>query len=342
MRFFLTLVSVSALLSACGGGGGGGSASDGGAAPVATPVALTQANYLTVAQEALSVSDYLGAATDFATGSQVSDPQVLIRFGQAQLPKLADWFAKAPVQAVGVVTSETLACDGGGSLLVSTNDVNGNNKGDVGDVVSLTAMNCTFEGETVSGKIVATVNSITGTPDFYPYAISVSMQFSNLTAQSSSIRTVGNGNLQVSIDSRGVNDDTLRLSTSDFSLVSIYGGVTYRQALSNYASSVVTKSDNSGVSSSASTSGTLTSSAFESKSIAITTLAPFVRVNAQYPFTRPDPQTYPRSGRILVTGAAGSAVRITATSATTVLIELDADANGSYETATSKQWSEML
>lgn len=344
MRFFLTLVSVSALLSACGGGGGGGggSAAGGSTTPLAAPVALTQANYLTAAQETLSVSDYLSATTDFALGSQRSDSTVLIRFAQAQLPKLAGWLVSAPVQAVGAVTSQTQACDGGGNLLISINDLNGNNKGDVGDVVSMTAMSCTFEGVTLNGKIIIVANSITGNPSFYPYAMSASMELVNLTAESSSIRTVGNGSLLLTLDNSGVNEGSLGLSASDFTLDSTYGAVRYRQELSSYASSVVIKTDSTGVSTSTSVSGTLTSSALESKSITIKTLAPFVRVNAEYPFTRPVSQTYPSSGQVLVTGASGSRARITATSDTTVLIELDADANGSYEKSTSKLWGEML
>lgn len=327
MRFFLMLASATAILSACGGGGG--STPSGSSTPTAEPAALTQANYVGVAQEALSSSDYLTTATDFATGAQVSDPKVLIRFGQAQVPKLSHWFAGAPAQAVGVVTSRTESCAGGGYITISLNDLNGNNQEDVGDSASVTAVNCSVEGETLNGQLVVTLKRITGTRVSYPYAASIDLQFNNLVAQSASTRTVGNGHLLVSIEGRTANEGSLDLSTSDFSVASSYGGVAYSQSLSNYASSIVTMSS----STSASTSGTLTSSAFESKSIAIKTLVPFVRVNSQ---------TYPDSGKMLITGAAGSAVRITATSATTVLIELDADGNGSYEKSTSKLWSEML
>lgn len=334
MRFSLTLVS-SALLVACGGGSDNNSTPSGGGspAPVAIQATLTSGNYLAVAQETLSSSAYLTTAANLATGAQVSDSDVLIRFGQDQLPKLSRWYSNAPVQAVGAVQSQTENCAGGGTLTISENDANGNLKPDAGDSVTLTALNCVFEGQSLSGQLALTVNSIAGEPGYFPYSLSVSLGFADLAAKSSTVRSVGNGNLVLDLSARAANDQSLALSTSSFAIATTYNNASYSKALTNYKTSIAVRPAGTGASSTTAVSGTLSSTAFESKSISIATPTPFVRTSAQ---------TYPSSGQLVITGAAGSKVRITATSATTVLIELDADANGSYETSTSKLWSEML
>lgn len=333
MRFALTLVS-SALLVACGGGSDGStSAGSPAPAPVATLVTLTSANYVAVAQESLSSSAYVANATDLVTGAQVSDSEALIRFGQSQVAKLSHWLADAPVQAVGAVQSQTENCAGGGTLTISANDTNGNGQVDAGDSASLTASNCAFEGQLLNGQLVLTINSVTGNPDHFPYSMSVTLGFNNLAAQSSSLRTVGNGSVALSINARAANNQSLGLRTSSLSLSSTYGGTTYSKTLTSYTNSVELIPAGTGFTSTTSVSGMLSSSAFESKSIDFATPTSFVRASAQ---------TYPSSGQLVITGAAGGKVRITATSATTVLIELDADANGSYETSTSKLWSDML
>jgi len=325
-------MAASAFLAACGGGSGGGSATVGTPAPAA-PVTLTSANYVAVAQEALASSAYLGSAASLATGAQVSDSATAVRFGQAQAGKMAHWLAAAPAQAVGVVQTRTEACDGGGTISARASDLNGNGRVDTGDSVTLTASNCAFEGELLSGQLSMTIDSVTGNPDYFPYKLSVTLGFNQLTTQSATQRTVGNGNLTLSIDARAANDQSLSLRTASLGLSSTYASTRYDKTLTNYASTITLSPAGSGLNSSASVNGTLSSSAFDAKSVAIETPSPFFTGSGQ---------RYPGSGRLLITGAAGGKVRVTATSASALLIELDADGNGTYEAATSKGWSEML
>ena len=335
MRFLLSLLASSVILTACGGGSDSNSTSGGGGSsvPVAIQATLTSGNYLAVAQETLSSSAYLTTAANLATGAQVSDSDILIRFGQDQLPKLTHWFSNAPVQAVGAVQIQTEACAGGGSLKITETDVNGNRRVDPGDSVTLNAVNCVFEGQSLNGQLALTVNSITGEPGNFPYSLSVSLMFTELAAKSSTVRSIGNGSLVLDFSARAENNQSLTLRTSSFAVVTAYNNASYRKELSNYQTSIVLRPANTGTTSSTEVKGTLSSSAFESKSIDITTLVSFVRAGSQM---------YPASGQLLITGAAGSKVRVTATSATMLTIELDADGNGSYETSTSKRWIEML
>ena len=334
MHKALLLAAATVVLSACGGG------SDGGApvsavtpAPVATQIALTAANYVAVSQETLSSSSFVTTAASLATGAQVSDSEILIRFGQDQLPKLSRWFANAPVQAVGAVQTQTESCPGGGSLSISKSDLNGNLKFDAGDAATLIATNCMFEGQSLDGKLVLSVNSVTGVVNAPPFSLSVNLGFENLAAQSSTGRTVGNGSMVVALTARALNNQSVSISTQSFSLSATYGGVASTKALTNYLTSQSFSPAGSGFTSTTSSSGTLSSSAFELKSITVATPTPFVRSSTQ---------AYPASGQLLIASAASSKVRITAISSTMLRIELDADGNDVYETSTTKLWSEML
>jgi len=335
MRLILTLLASSALLAACGGGSSGSSnaALEGAVAPVTTQAALTPGNYVAVAQETLSSSAYLTTAANLATGAQVSDSDVLIRFGQAQATQLSRWFSTAPVNAVGVVQSQTEACAGGGTLTIAENDLNGNRNVDPGDSATLTASNCAFEGQVLNGQLVATVRSISGEPGIAPYSLSLSMAFKDLVAQSAAVRSVGNGTLVLDLNARALNDQSVALSTSSFEVATAYSSTSYSKALKNYQTSTTLAPSGLGATYTTAVKGTLISSAFESKFIDIATPVPFVRTGSQ---------AYPASGQLIITGAAGGKVRVTATSASALFIELDADGNGTYEAATSKGWSEML
>lgn len=329
----LTGLSLVAFLGACGGGGGDGIGSENGPAPVAAPATLTPANYVAAAQETLSSNAYLLDASSFVIGAQVTDPNVLIRFGQNQLTKLPGWFANATLQAVGVTQSSTEPCDGGGALTIVENDINGNEEVDPGDSVQLTANNCSFEGTVLNGQLNLTVNSIRGNLDSYPYTLSATVRFINFTAQSASDRAVGNGSLTMDVQASSSNVQTVKLSTPDFTMATTYSGAATSHTLQDYETNLQIGSTGSVTTWTSSVNGTLTSSAFDGRSVRIETPTSFVRSGSQ---------TYPATGSALITGAAGSKVRVTAVNATTVTIDLDADGNGSYETTVNKRWSEML
>ncbi|MBS0291649.1 MAG: hypothetical protein JSS01_03885 [Proteobacteria bacterium] len=333
MRVSLTLIASSVILTACGGGGSSNDGPGAGSSPSTEATPLTSANYVTVAQKALSSNAYLLDSASLVTGAQVSDPKVLVRFGQDQMSKLPGWLAQQPAQAVGAVQTETEPCDGGGTLTISVNDRNNNQKADAGDSISLSANNCSYAGTRLNGQLNLTINSLSGDPDFYPFSLKATLQYVNLTAQTAQASIVGNGSLAMSLEASASNAQAVALSTPNFSVASTYGGNTATETLKNYESSLKVSAAGRDESWASSANGTLLSSTFGSRSITIETIAPFVRTGSQ---------AYPARGSAVITGAAGAKIRVTALSATSVSIELDADGNGSYETTTTKPWSEVF
>ena len=296
---------------------------------VATKATLNSTNYVAVAQEALSSSSYLADAGSLATGAETSNADVLVRFGEAQAAQVSSWFANAPALVTGATVVNTQACTGGGSLTVTQNDLNGNGQSDAGDSVSLAASNCVFQGSTLNGGLTLTVNAISGNPSGSTFAAKLTMDFNNLSARSATATSTGNGTLVLSLDVKSTTDKSFSLTASQFKTTSTYGSSTYNRLIESYTVNMALTASTS----TTSAFGTLTSSAFDSK---------FVTIDTPVPFVRQLSQPRPASGQATVTGANGAMLRLTALSSTQVRIELDADANGTYETSVIKLWSELI
>jgi len=139
--------------------------------------------------------------------------------------------------------------------------------------------------------------------------------------------------IDVALSGSGATSSTLTLTMPTFTVNSSYGSVASTGSVSDFSIRVVTVPVGSGWSSSTTLNGVVASSGLENKSISIATVSAFVQ---------PSSATYPVSGQAIVTGAANSKVRLTVQNATSVLIELDADGNGIYETSITRLWSQLV
>lgn len=316
-------------LAACGGGGAGSAPSEG-------PV-ITADNYVTVAQETLNSSRYLVGSTGLfssaVVGVQASGSASLVRFAVAQLPRLNGWINNAPRQLTGVVQSQSIACPGGGSMTVAANDANNNNVPDAGDSFTLSMSNCAADGEVLNGVLALSLNSVSGDLNSGIFSLGADMTFTNLNATSATTSTTGSGGMTMLFSSRGLHDYTIALTLPSFSTTTSYAGSSATVTLTNFVLSETVSPAGAGFSSAGSVSGTVTSSAFGNKSVVIATISPFVTSSSEL---------NPASGQYIATDSSNRKVRVTAISSTTVRIEADADANGSYELAANKLWSELI
>lgn len=331
MRSILVSVASVVGLVACGGGGGG--SGSGGPAPAAAPLPITAANYESVAQQSVTSAYYLVNTSQLAIGAQFANEQVLIAFASYQAERLQHWFSNAPLLAGGATVTQTEACSGGGTITATLDDSNGNNEIDAGESARLDANQCVESGATVNGTLTIAVTALTGNINSNVYSMSVTLGLSNLSASLTGGSMVGNGSLAISANFSALNRGTITLTASSFEATGRFGGTNTTVSLQNVSITETRTPAGSSYTSSARISGTVASTTLDSKSVTLATVNPLVTQSGA---------TYPSSGQVTATGATGSRIRLTAQSASTALIELDADGDGIYEKSVTKPWSQLI
>lgn len=326
----LSVVSV-AMLSACGGGGSdSGSAGPGSSARLP----ITSANYVTVSQEALSTSYFMADSGGLVTGAKVLDERQLMAFVRSQSALMPSRLHGAPKVVTGATQTLTEACDGGlGSISLTLTDLNGNGDLDTGDSVAIAASNCSFNGDTMSGSMTMSVASITGNLSGTVYEVNYNIAINGLSVISGGDKITGSGNMRLGMVSTGLNRTVTTISVDSFQVVGTQGGINANRGLSDFRFVDEHTPSGSSYSSAVSVSGTLSSSALGEQAVSFVTAKPFVRAGNAL---------YPTSGSAVITGAGNSQARITVQSGSAVLLELDANGDGSFETSTTKPWYELV
>jgi len=328
MRANLSICLAAFIVSACGGGGG-----DSGTGILAGgPLALTSSNYVTAAQETMSVTFYVDDSGGLVTGAQAGSAPNLLRNVLANARQVSHWIKVAPQSVTGATTTASESCSGGGTVNLSINDANGNGTVDVGDSIRLVALNCVEQAETMNGAMSVVVSSASGSPSSGGnYSMGMSITLESFTARSATGVSTGNGRMDFTEAQVG-SVLTTTVQARSLSVVNNVGNVSSTRSLTDYTVQSVTTTTAGVASVSLSVNGTFSSTALDGKSLTVATLKPFVSTASSL---------YPASGQLQVTGASGSNLRVTAQAAN-VLIELDADGNGSFETSITKPWSQLL
>lgn len=333
MRLSYLSLALSSLVAACGGGGGGGSPAPVVQVPGATLVALNSTNYVTATTEAVAPTLDALDAPSTVVGIESAGGNEGVKFALAQVPTLGKWFGSQT--AVGVIQTRTINCSTSGTISAVANDADNNGVISAGDSLTVTASNCNDGGSTtINGSIGVSVITLTGNLDSDNYNAALRLTFSNLSAASPGRTANLNGDLSLSASATGIYRRNQSITASSLLLDANIGGTTNNRGVTNFAAtySEVPNSPTSAFRTALTVSGTVSSSALNNGFVNIATNSPFVRLS-----TNP----YPSSGQGVITGANASQVRLTAQSATTVLIELDAAGDGVYETSTTRQWSEI-
>lgn len=309
------LALVAALLAtACGGDSGGGGA---GPAPLdapTAPVTITAANGPQVAASALQMAisgPSLALPTGVVTVAGARSSGLLSRTAQdvqGRLSRASTAFTTGAVQ--------TEPCMVSGSVIVS----------DTPTSMSITFDQCSdYEGEVTNGSMSLTGLSQTG--DEWTGSTSATYNIDvTMTSPGATLRTVG-----------GMTIETSWTPTSSSSHVSggylgVSDGVT-TEVVSGF--SVWESLDETTGLATSSSSFTLASSALDGV-VTVSTPTPF----RTYSFYAP------HEGVLVVTGAGGGEVRLTvlgddAAPSPQVLVEIDANGDGSYETPLYHDWFEL-
>ena len=201
-----------------------------------------------------------------------------------------------------------------------------------GDSLTITGNNCRDVSlGTINGSSTLTFNNMSGTYGSTAYSAGLTMTFNNLSMVDGQYNVSINGTASLSETVTGANSWTSTFAAPSLSMSASYtGGGVRSRTLSAYSATETRTPDGT---TRLSFAGAVTSSALSSQTVTFNTTTPFV--------TLPN-GVYPSSGVLLITGAAGTQLKLTALSASQVQQELDANGDGIFEGNTTVNWNTLL
>lgn len=326
----------------CGGGGGGGGDFDGALPDVPTdPLAITSANALDVASSSMGIMSFLSfISSDVmfpALPSGVNEvslsnmPVGLTRLVGSRLKSIPTVLPAAETTATVavVITMPPQACIVGGTYTLTMDVTDPNNPFLPGDVLAFSYNSCNDgEGVILSGTFTLTIQAVSGDLSNGPYDMTALLTYGDLSITQSGETLVVDGNA------------TLRERTQDniliFSTLSASGPLSIVQPgvdAATLSAFVQDETYNEGVVPMAYTvnsSGTLAEVALNG-SVQYETTVTFEGNLGTFPYT----------GEMLVTGAAGSNETIIALDSVNLRIEVDENGDGAVDRIIDTTWEAM-
>lgn len=347
---FHRAVCATALLAALGVAGcGGGGGSDGPPAP--TQVTITAANQEIVATTTANVFiGFGGSATILAAkdGSPGLKPQVAGVHSASAL--LAGSAKRALLTAAGkgegprvlqATSSATQNCPTSGTVTATVDDNDNNGMLSAGDRVTLVYAQCRDGADTLNGSVSMTFTRVVESPAMVE--LSAGMTFGALTASRGDLSSSMNGTVSVAmtmtstvvnstltVNSGGLTTAVSSVTPAYSETMTMAAGLTFREI--DDATLGLPGSPNPGMVSMWA-DGTVSSSRLGGESITIATVTPM-----QAYIVNP----YPHAGQIVVSGAAGTRLRMTGVDSLSVRLELDFNGDGTYEMTTIKPWGDIM
>ncbi len=331
-RTAIGLIAATLILTGCGGGDSSSSPSYSGPTGAVTVTSTTEANTVAgfAASQALSssMSSLSGTYTPFTANDGMLNLQSLGTLAQ----KYANMAFKVDISGTtllptGVSSSQTQACTTSGNITVTYEAASAATYPSSGDSVTFAFNSCVESNIMLSGSMKLTVNTYTSGSAF-----SATYTFNQLktTLISTGDYSMIHGDYTASISDSSTLFEASLTGTSLYFEASI-SGTTGQALLSNF-SYVDTYTYASG-----------DWSMDHDFTFASTDLGGSVNVNTVTPFVVPAANTYPTSGQMVVTGAGGAKIRLTAQpDGTNVYVEYDiVPVDGVYESNTTVAWSSL-
>lgn len=335
----LALALGTLLTVGCGGGGG----ADAPAQPTAT-VAITSSNQGAVARATIDGSQAIGsvqglAETDRVTAQSVRTTSSMSGLGTVESVARAGLEAAfSPRRNAGILSaarpeatsSSSVSCPAGGTITTTVN-VSSSQAPTAGDSITITFNQCKESAsELLTGALVFTIAS--GSSSSTSVQLSGTMAFQGVTAVSGQNTGTITGTVGVAAS----------ITSTTFQMVLTIGadGLTVVSAAPGFSDSIVydpgmslgiTVNDGVGASSTVTLNGSFSASAIGGRVI-VSTVAPVVTLGTD---------AHPTSGQVVVTGASGTHLRVTALSNTQAELELDANGDGAYETNAVVTWANL-
>lgn len=338
-------------MAACGGGGGGGGSVPTGAVTAPT-VSISSTNAPTVAAastgDVQSISNVAGSTNTVGAAQAVNtvssdriETMATMRanevFAQFAL-KAAPHVPKTDLISAASVSNSTVACGSGGSMLVSGSVANSSYMTQ-GDYINITATNCSYGAEVLNGGLYVQVTSGSLSSSYYSN-VGLSMTFTGL-----SLTSTTNGSTTVTgmdgdasfVMTKTYSSSTMDITGTVLTRSQTISGTARRTSLKNYSERYVVSGSTATATVRAEVHTTNTNLGATGGSYTLTTPTAVVWNTSTDVI---------QSGIVEIVGANSAKVRVTAGTFSTcsgscVLIETDANGDGSYEASEIKTWSQF-
>lgn len=321
--------SVLAFLTACGGGGASGDAPS---QPGATKVAISSANQDKVVRASVNAGmavsltqNSTGGATTAGVASRAHALSTVLQRAVAASQDKRKNIASASAHPAAAM-SDTQACGVSGTLTITLDDRDGNSILSNGDVITASFAQCKDSAtSSVDGALSIT---LTGTPTDTHFTASASFQ--NVAVDDNGVQSTIAGNVTVSeTDMASVIETTLSVGSGG--LTASTSSASYNDAVTFAAGFVIKIDESASGTLSVTMAGTMTAQSVGG-AITISTPQPLVQTSSD---------DYPSSGQVVITGAAGSALRATVVPNAQVKLDLDANGDGAYESTATVAWTTL-
>lgn len=315
-----------AALAACGGGGGDDASTA--PPPVAARLVISSTNAPSVTAEAMQAI----SATGSATGGVAAQGDGSARSGS--LGKIKNAAGKAAAQLKSIdrrsqaTQSQTVACSGGGSFTITLNIAGAVVQG--GDTLTITFNNCSELGTTSNGALAMQIVSVSGTGS--ALVLTTDATLTDFSVVDGPITERTNGTMRLTIDDSRADQTVITASSNNITSERRRGSELLSTRSITAWNMLSVSSDSSGLTST--TNNLVATGRFPvlgEGSFQVETLQPIVN-NLTSP--------YPTAGRIRVSGANGSNLVATVQS-TGLLVDVDADGNGTADSSRTFTWAEL-
>jgi hypothetical protein len=322
---------VTLLLAACGGGGG-----DSGSAVVTpppvqvAPVAITSANAQVVASDSLWAGNFFGADLGNLTGLTAAGGRTGANMS-AKLVKLASAGVSKTLSPVfeatlGPITEACLVSGTVTLTLVYTDLLTIT----AGDSITLDSVNCDDgDGQVMDGYLKMTFTAFSGNADTGVFLATVAVTVVDLSMDDGGSMgpVVMDGGFDMVLDTMSLPVTTATTSGDVLSM-----DVAGRQlTVVNFMSYQVADQGVFPTAYELSVSGGVRSNRFDGEATS-ETITPFASSGPDFPY----------AGEMLVTGAAGSTIRVIALDALNVRLEMDYNGDGAVDETVDMTWEEAI
>ncbi len=328
----LAIYSTLGLLAACGGGGGDGGGSTPPPPQQPSGLSLDSSNQKAAASAGAQAALAGSMAVNSATGNPSGTQQVASTEGALALSATTTALRKT-IQATTSDATQTNACASGGTQVFRWSDTNDSSTIDAGDTITLIYSQCVVDGQLTDGQIVLAIQQMQSN------SAVLNATYTNYVTGSEAGATRLNGTVNLttngSLVSGAPNPDVCNASTN----TATFDQITSEQLASNGTVIRTTTLKAGHINSTIGVDCSRALNVSETANGTWTGLSGTLTINTPTSILS-GPDGIPYAGSYTVAADRGK-VQIGFNNGGNVILQLDANGDGTYETSTNLSWADL-